>query len=83
MAYKANPFHAQPAATVLVVALLAAGVATPVLGQAPARRNFEQNVPAVGEMMPDVVVYDRAGGTFGLRDLLRERLTVLILGWRT
>ena len=54
-----------------------------VLAQPPVSCNFEGNAPAIGEMMPDVVVHNRDGTELRLRDLLRERHTVLILGCLT
>ena len=75
------PWQSGVAVTALTV--MAAGMADIVLAQPPVSRNFERNVPAIGEMMPDVVVYDRDGAELRLRDLLRERHTVLILGCLT
>jgi hypothetical protein len=83
MAHRANRFTGRYAATALVVAVVAAGLASTVGAQPPVSRNFEQNAPAVGEMMPDVLVHDREGVALRLRDLLRERPTVLILGCLT
>ena len=68
----------------LVVAMFAAtAMADVVSAQRPVGRNFEANAPAVGELMPDVAVYDRDGTEHRLRDLLGERYTVLILGCLT
>ena len=64
-------------------AVMAAGMADTVLAQPPVSRTFERNAPAIGEMMPDVVVYARDGAGLQLRDLLKERHTVLILGCLT
>ena len=61
----------------------AAAMANPVLAEQPVSRNFEGNAPAIGEMMPDVVVHSRDGAELRLRDLLEERYTVLILGCLT
>ena len=68
---------------VAALTVMAAGMAGTVLAQPPVSRNFERNAPAIGEMMPDVVVHDRDGAERRLRDLLRERYTVLILGCLT
>ena len=45
--------------------------------------NFERDAPAVGEPMPDVVVYDRDGSPLRLPELLNEHYTVLIQGCLT
>ena len=63
--------------------LMAGGTTDTVLAQAPISRNFDRNAPAIGDMMPDVVVHDRDGAELPLRDLLKERHTVLILGCLT
>ena len=68
---------------VAALTVMAAGMAGTVLAQPPVSRNFERNAPAIGEMMPDVVVHDRDGAELRLRDLLRERYTVLIIGCLT
>ncbi len=68
---------------VAALTVMAAGMADIVLAQPPVSRNFERNAPAIGEMMPDVVVHDRDGAELRLRDLLSERHTVLILGCLT
>ncbi len=83
MSRKVSGVNARCAATALVVAVLAAGTASTVLAQRPVSRNFEANAPAVGELMPDVVVHDRDGTELRLRDLLSEHPTVLILGCLT
>ena len=70
------------AAAAAVIALAAIQVA-PVQAQRPVSRNFEENAPAIGEIMPDVVVYDRDGTERQLRDLLTDRHAVLILGCLT
>ena len=83
MAHRASWSKNRHVATVLVVAGITAGMTGTILAQPPIRRNFERNAPVVGEMMPDVVVHDRDGAELRLRDLLRERYTVLILGCLT
>ena len=87
IARKAIGFLERHAATLVAVAValavVAASMADTVLAQPPVSRTFEWNTPAIGEMMPDVVVYDRDGAARRLRDLLRERHTVLILGCLT
>ena len=45
--------------------------------------NFEAVAPAVGEPMPDVVVYDDEGTPHRLPDLLRGHYSVIILGCLT
>ncbi len=45
--------------------------------------NFEAVAPAIGEPMPDVVVYDDEGAPHRLPDLLRGHYSVLILGCLT
>jgi len=44
---------------------------------------FEAAAPAIGEALPDIVVHDRTGKELRLRELLKERYTVLILGCLT
>ena len=83
MACKTSSFSERHSATLVAVALIAAGTAHTILAQAPVSRNFEGNAPAIGEMMPDVVVHNRDGAELRLRDLLKERHTVLILGCLT
>ena len=46
-------------------------------------RNFEAVAPALGEAMPDVVVYDAEGTPHRLPELLRGHYSVLILGCLT
>ncbi len=46
-------------------------------------RNFEAVAPAIGEPMPDVVVYDDEGAPHRLPDLLRGHYSVIILGCLT
>ena len=46
-------------------------------------RNFEASAPAVGELMPNLPVYDRDGQESRLPALLDGRFTVLILGCLT
>lgn len=46
-------------------------------------RNFEANAPAVGELMPNLPVFDRDGQELRLPALLDGRVTVLILGCLT
>ena len=46
-------------------------------------QNFEQNAPTVGELMPNLPVYDRDGEEYGLAEMLAGRHTVLILGCLT
>ncbi len=67
----------------MMFAMSAAGMADTALAQRPVSRNFEENAPAVGQMMPDVVVYDHDGAERRLGDLLGEQYTVLILGCLT
>ena len=73
----------QSGVAVAALTVMAAGMADIVLAQPPVSRNFERNAPAIGEMMPDVVAHDRDGAQLRLRDLLRARYTVLILGCLT
>ncbi len=46
-------------------------------------RNFEASAPAVGELMPNLPVYDRDGQEARLPALLDGHVTVLILGCLT
>ena len=73
----------QSGVAVATFTVMAAGMADIVLAQPPVSQNFERNAPVIGEMMPVVVVHDRDGVELRLRDLLRERHTVLILGCLT
>ena len=73
----------QSGVAVAALAMMAAGLGDTVLAQPPVSRSFERNVPVTGEMMPDVVVHDRDGTELRIRDLLRERHAVLILGCLT
>ena len=82
-------WHAQPTvflqrqgATLVAVAVAFVGS----LGMAeaqPVTRHFDRNAPAIGDAMPDVVVYDQDGEELPLRDLLSEHYSVLILGCLT
>ena len=83
MAGRTNGFLKRHGATFVAVALLVGGMAVGVLAQRPVSRNFEGNAPAIGEMMPDVVVHDRDGAELWLKNLLGGRHTVLILGCLT
>ena len=83
MARRTSSFSERHGARLVAVAAFVALAAGMALAQPPIRRNFERNAPVVGEMMPDVVVHDRDGAELRLRDLLRERHTVLILGCLT
>ena len=67
-----------------LVAVAVAFVGSLSLAEAqPISRNFDRNAPAIGDAMPDVVVYDRDGEELRLRDLLSEHYSVLILGCLT
>ena len=46
-------------------------------------RSFEASAPAVGELVPNLPVYDRDGLELRLPALLDGRFTVLILGCLT
>ena len=83
MAHRTGRHPKRQMAVLAAVALMAGGLADVVSAQRPVGRNFEENAPAVGEVMPDVAVYDRDGGEHRLGDLLGERYTVLILGCLT
>ena len=83
MVRRTNSFSERHGAMLVAVAVMAAGMAGTALAQPPVSRNFERNAPAIGEMMPDVVVHDRDGAELRFRDLLRKRHTVLILGCLT
>ena len=82
MERRTNGFLKRHGATLVAIGL--ASVANLAMAEAqPVSRNFERNAPAVGESMPDVVVYDRDGAEHQLRDLLSESYSVLILGCLT
>ncbi len=82
MAHTTKSFSGRCSVTLVTVGVMAAGMAVNALAQ-PVSRNFEGNAPAIGEMMPDIVVHSRDGAELRLRDLLEERYTVLILGCLT
>ena len=67
------------------VGLVAAVVAQPVGtdGRGLLIQNFEANAPAIGELIPDLPVYDGDGQESRLPALVDGRLTVLILGCLT
>ena len=81
----------QHIAIVLVLSLGFAGVGLAQRGPGRAGpdgatgmgRGFGGDVPAAGELMPDLPVYDADGNEVRLRDLLRGHYTVLILGCLT
>ena len=52
-------------------------------GRNAVSRGFETVAPAIGELMPDLSVHDRDGKELRLRELLKGRYTVLILGCLT
>ena len=74
-----------PLALAFCLGLAATAAAQPdgANGRGMLIRNFEQNAPAVGELMPNVPVYDRDGAEHLLADVLAGRPTVLILGCLT
>lgn len=55
----------------------------PGSGRSASIDRFEAAAPAIGEPMPDLVIYDAGGKEVRLRDLLRDRYTVLVLGCLT
>jgi len=67
------------------VGLVATAAAQPggANGRGMLMRNFEAHAPAVGELMPNLPVYDRDGEEHGLAEMLAGRHTVLILGCLT
>ena len=82
MARTTNGLLQRPGATLVAVAVAFVGS----LGMAeaqPISRNFDRNAPAIGDAIPDVVVYDRDGEELRLRDLLSDHYSVLILGCLT
>ena len=76
-----------PSLLALAVSLGLAAPAAAQPGGADGRgrliRNFEASTPAVGELMPNLPVYDRDGQESRLPALLNGRFTVLILGCLT
>ena len=73
-----------PWLTAFAVALVGATtVGANAAAAQPVSRNFDQQAPAVGELMPDAVVHDRDGRALSLRAVLDGRHTVLILGCLT
>ena len=84
MARTTHGFFPRQGATLVAAAAVFVGtLGMGVADAQPISRNFERNAPAIGDAMPDVVVYDRDGDEHRLRDLLREHYSVLILGCLT
>ncbi len=84
MARTTNGFLQRQGATLVAVAVAFVGSLSLGMAEAqPIRRNFDRNAPAIGDAMPDVLVYDRDGEELRLRDLLSEHYSVLILGCLT
>ena len=82
MARTTNGFLQRQGPTLVAVAVAFVGS----LGMAeaqPVSRNFDRNAPAIGDAIPDVVVYDRDGEELRLRGLLSGHYSVLILGCLT
>jgi hypothetical protein len=52
-------------------------------GREAVNERFEKGAPAIGELMPDLTVYDADGIQHSLQKLLREHYTVLVLGCLT
>jgi len=68
----------------LVVAVFAASTLTAAAQDPrPVRPSFEREAPKVGELMPDVIVYDRNGKEVRLRSLFGGQPAVLITGCLT
>ena len=79
----------QPRTTSLLALAVSLGLAATAAepggpnGRGMLIRNFEASAPAVGELMPNLAVYDRDGQESRLPALLNGRFTVLILGCLT
>lgn len=43
---------------------------------------FERNSPAVGQLLPDITVYDASGNEFALRSI-KENYSVIVFGCLT
>jgi hypothetical protein len=71
----------------LVVAAVAVAQEPPGRGKRSPRdqvnQRFAETAPAVGEPVPDVVVYNADGNEHKLREMLRGRYAVLVLGCLT
>ncbi len=68
----------------LLVALGLAGDAQAQLDpRQQASRRFEAAAPAVGEPLPDVVLYDAGGKGLRVSELLQGHYTVIVLGCLT
>ena len=96
---KKPPTLASTLAAVTTVALALAAFSTGANGQPPpgwreagrarldprqqATRGFEATAPAIGEQMPDLVVYDADGEGRRLRELLQGHYTIIVLGCLT
>ncbi len=82
MARTTSGFLQRQGATLVAVAVAFVGSLGMAEGQ-PISRNFDRNAPAIGDALPDVVVYDRDGEELRLRGLLSGHYSVLILGCLT
>ncbi len=68
----------------LLAALGLAGSAQAQLNpREQATRRFEATAPAVGEPLPDLVLYDAGGKQLRLGELLQGHYTVIVLGCLT
>lgn len=67
------------------LALVTAGAlpAAAQSGRDAVTERFLAAAPAIGEPMPDLVVYDESGEEVRLRKLLEQHYTVLVLGCLT
>lgn len=83
MARTTNGFLPRQGATLVAAAVVFVGTLAALADAQPVSRTFERNAPAIGDAMPDVLVYDRDGEEHRLRDLLSEHYSVLILGCLT
>ncbi len=72
---------------VWALGLLVAGLAGSARAQFDPRqqatRRFEATAPAIGEPMPDVVLYDAGGKGLRVSELLQGHYTVIVLGCLT
>ena len=82
MERRTNGFLKRYGATIAAVAVAFVGNLGTIEAQ-PVSRDFERNAPAIGDAMPDLVVYDRDGTERQLRELLSGHYSVLLLGCLT
>ncbi len=80
---RAKEFRAGWALGLLAALGLAGSAQAQLDPRQQAIRRFEATAPAVGEPLPDLVVYDAGGEERRLGELLQGHYTVIVLGCLT